>query len=223
MNFIEEKPNMDEFNEKIIQAFATKVQRSEAKISELEQNLGVKEAELNYLAKLYDKEKSLLSLERENSKNEISILKKKIKKINQLISEKEEKIKELENDFTNIISSKDEEISKLKTDLNNKIENLNESLSQKEADFSSEIQLKEKTIEEQKAQIEKLESELNELKVPESLASDLASGGRLKCAQCGALGKNIKVVEDKTKPLSYMGNIPMYAKINVCKKCGYEF
>lgn len=214
---------MDKFNEKIIQAFATKVQRSEAKISELEQNLGVKEAELNYLANLYDKEKSLLSLELENSKKEISTFKKKIKKINQLISEKEEKIKELENDFTNIISSKDEEISKLKTDLNNKIENLNESLSQKEADFSSEIQLKEKTIEEQKAQIEKLESELNELKDPESLASDLASGGRLKCAMCGALGKNIKVVEDKTKPLSYMGNIPMYAKINVCKKCGYEF
>ena len=36
-------------------------------------------------------------------------------------------------------------------------------------------------------------------------------------------GHDIKTMEDKTKVLSYVGHIPMYAKKNVCKKCGYEF
>jgi hypothetical protein len=40
---------------------------------------------------------------------------------------------------------------------------------------------------------------------------------------CGAVGHNIKVEEDKTKVLSYVGHIPMYAKKHVCKKCGYDF
>ena len=46
---------------------------------------------------------------------------------------------------------------------------------------------------------------------------------RIKCLNCGAVGKDVKIEEDKTKVLSYMGNIPMYAKKHVCKKCGYEF
>jgi len=40
---------------------------------------------------------------------------------------------------------------------------------------------------------------------------------------CGSVGGDIKTVEDKTKVLSYVGHIPMYAKKHVCKKCGYEF
>jgi len=55
------------------------------------------------------------------------------------------------------------------------------------------------------------------------IKSITSNGDRLKCYKCGSVGKDIKVVEDKSKALSYVGNIPMYAKYNVCKKCGYQF
>ncbi|MBY8992842.1 MAG: hypothetical protein KGD58_19015, partial [Candidatus Lokiarchaeota archaeon] len=71
--------------------------------------------------------------------------------------------------------------------------------------------------------IKEIEAELNELKPPEILNNDPTSGDRLICAKCGAAGKDIKTIEDKSKPLSYMGNIPMYAKYKVCKKCGNQF
>ena len=46
--------------------------------------------------------------------------------------------------------------------------------------------------------------------------------GRKVCPNCGASGSAIKEVEDKTKIVSYIPK-PIYAKKNVCTKCGYEF
>ena len=57
MIFID-KAEVDAFDDKIMEAFITKTKQSEAKIGELEQNLKVKEAELEYIAKLYDNDKS---------------------------------------------------------------------------------------------------------------------------------------------------------------------
>ena len=73
------------------------------------------------------------------------------------------------------------------------------------------------------SEIEELKAKLFELQPPDILTGEVTAEARVKCVNCGAVGKDIKVVEDKTKVLSYMGNIPMYAKKHVCKKCGYEF
>ncbi len=48
--------------------------------------------------------------------------------------------------------------------------------------------------------------------------------GRKTCPMCGATGKDLKEMEDYGKPLYHFGNYKkMYAKINVCKKCGYRW
>ena len=65
--------------------------------------------------------------------------------------------------------------------------------------------------------------ELKEYKGSEAIDGDSSASDRLKCYKCGSVGKDIKVVEDKSKALSYVGNMPMYAKYHVCKKCGYQF
>ncbi|MFW9827188.1 MAG: hypothetical protein ACFFEY_06355 [Candidatus Thorarchaeota archaeon] len=66
-----------------------------------------------------------------------------------------------------------------------------------------------------------MEAELSALQ-PE-VPTKYVSEERLVCPNCGARGKDLKVEEDKTKILSYIGHAPMYAKINVCKRCGYKF
>ncbi|MFX1536188.1 MAG: transposase [Promethearchaeota archaeon] len=44
---------------------------------------------------------------------------------------------------------------------------------------------------------------------------------RKKCPNCG--GVQLRKIEDKSKPLSYAGHIPIYAKIYQCKSCGHKF
>ena len=70
---------------------------------------------------------------------------------------------------------------------------------------------------------EEVETELSELKPPEIGAGGFLSDERVTCPMCGAVGHDIKMEEDKSKVLSYVGHIPMYAKKHVCKKCGYDF
>ena len=96
--------------------------------------------------------------------------------------------------------------------LNSKIEELNATISEKDALLGS-----------QKAHLDEVESELGELKPPEISSGGFVSEERITCPMCGSVGSDIKSVEDKSKVLSYVGHIPMYAKKNVCKKCGYEF
>ena len=81
----------------------------------------------------------------------------------------------------------------------------------------------EKLISAQTAHLEEVENELGELKPPELGTGGFASEERTTCPMCGSTGSSIKQIEDKTKVLSYVGHIPMYAKKHVCKKCGYEF
>ena len=227
MNFID-KSEMDAFDDKIMEAFITKTKQSEAKIGELEQNLKVKEAELEYVAKLYDSDKKLLTLELENATQKFIILEGKFNEFKHSNSIKDEEIENLNNIIVELntkISAKDEKINNLKieiADLNSKLSELNKEVSNIE-EIRKEILIKEKLIEEQSTIIKKIEAELNDLKPPEILTDDTTSGDRLICAKCGAVGKDIKTVEDKSKALSYMGNIPMYAKYKVCKKCGNQF
>ncbi|TFG08869.1 MAG: hypothetical protein EU539_00985 [Promethearchaeota archaeon] len=245
-----ENSEVDEFNEKIIKAFATKAQRFEERANELEQNLKVKEAELEYVANLYDKEKSLHSLDIENANKNTIILENKleelkksnlekdkinsgllsqIENLNSEISRKDERIHEIINeinDFYKEILSKDDEIENTSNnheDIHQKITSLVNFFSQRDAELKEqkeEVVKKEEIIKNQAEQIATLQAELDELKPPE--ISNITKE-RLICPKCGAVGKDIKNVEDKSKPLSYVGNMPMYAKIHVCKKCGNEF
>lgn len=224
-----DKYEINAFDEKIMEAFIVKTRQSEAKIGELEQNIKVKEAELEYVANLYDDDKKKLTLEIENAIQKYTILEGKF---NEVKLSKDEELGILNNKIDELNTAKDEEINNSKTeiaDLNNKLSSrdkevseLNKELSKIE-ELSEEIKIKEKLIEEQSTTIKEIEAELNELKPPEILTDDTNSGDRLVCAKCGASGKDIKTIEDKSKPLSYMGNIPMYAKYKVCKKCGNQF
>jgi len=89
--------------------------------------------------------------------------------------------------------------------------------------FQGAISEKDQTLESTTAHLSEVESELETLKPPDIGAGGFTSEERITCPMCGAVGHDIKTVEDKGKVLSYVGHIPMYAKKNVCKKCGYEF
>lgn len=226
---------VDVFDERIMQAFIIKTKQSEAKIGELEQNLKVKEAELEYVAKLYDTDKKQLILELENITQKLTILEGKFNEVKHSNSLKAEEIENLNTRIVELntkISANDEEINNLKieiADLTSKLSSRDKELSELNKEVSNieeirkEILMKEKLIEEQSTIIKEIEAELNDLKPSEILKDTTTNGDRLICAKCGAAGKDIKTVEDKSKPLSYMGNIPMYAKYKVCKKCGNQF
>ena len=68
--------------------------------------------------------------------------------------------------------------------------------------------------------MEEMEGKLKEFEAPVPDIGDLGEE-RVTCPMCGAI--DVKQVEDKTKVLSYVGHIPIYAKKNQCRKCGYEF
>jgi DNA repair exonuclease SbcCD ATPase subunit len=189
-----EKDKDDEFNERILTALMKQVKNSDSKFAELEKNLSVKEAELQYLVKLYDEKISSLTDELEDEKKRAS------------------KLEEQMNNVTVRFSAKDDEIIDTISQQDKKIQEL-----------SKELKKKVETLARQTSRIEAIELELKTFKSHELFASDTSGGERLKCSECGAAGKDIKLVEDKTKVLSYVGNMPMYAKIKVCKKCGHEF
>lgn len=47
---------------------------------------------------------------------------------------------------------------------------------------------------------------------------------RKKCPLCDAVGKDLKEVDDREKPIYQIGNYnTMYSKKTICKKCGCEF
>ena len=156
-----------------------------------------------------------------------------IKKLEDKDSELEQgkaKITELENQVKDLSSSKESissEIGDLKSQievLNKKIDELNNSLSEKDSkldELTKAVSESEKIIEEQKARLTKAEGELTELKP--AAPTEFSSEDRLICPSCGAVGKDIKSEEDKSKVLGYIGHSPMYGKINVCKKCGQQF
>ncbi|MFX0040444.1 MAG: hypothetical protein ACFFCY_10720 [Promethearchaeota archaeon] len=101
---------------------------------------------------------------------------------------------------------------------------LKKDLAEKESkitELTNALSEKEKAFNEQSSKLEKAENELSALKPAEP--TEYKSEERLICPNCGARGKELKVEEDKSKVLGYVGHSPLYAKINVCKKCGYKF
>ena len=189
-----DKDKDEEFNEKILSALIKPVKNSDSKFAELEKNLIVKEAELQYLVKLYDEKISSLTNEIEDEKKRAG------------------KLEEQMNKTTVRLSAKDDEIIDNISQQEVKIQGLNEELLKKDEILARQL-----------SRIEAIELELRTFKSHEVFGSDTSGGDRVKCPKCAAVGNDIKLVEDKTKVLSYVGNMPMYAKIKVCKKCGYQF
>ncbi|MFX1477653.1 MAG: coiled-coil domain-containing protein [Promethearchaeota archaeon] len=153
----------------------------------------------------------------------------KVFNLNSKIEQGNSKILELERRISELTSSKvnlNSELSNFESqvvDFKGKIDELYSLLSEK--DFKIEelnkiLVEKDRFIEEQKSTIEKIESKLIELQPKEP---KYKSEERLICPNCGSVGKDIRVEEDKTKVLGYIGHSPMYGKINVCKKCGSKF
>ena len=63
------------------------------------------------------------------------------------------------------------------------------------------------------AVVEKQEEEQKALEKP-------SVEGRRICPECGST--DFRTEEDKSQILHQMGGIKIYAKKNICKKCGYE-
>ena len=179
----------------------------------------------------------VLTTENYDLQNTLTIKDKEINSLNEKISELDKssaRITELENQINELTSSKENETANLKSEvsnltskveeLTNKNEEITKSLSEKESklgELSKSLEENEKVIGEQKTHLEKVETELSALKPVEPTAH--TSEDRLMCPSCGAVGKDIKSEEDKSKILGYIGHKPMHAKIHVCKTCGQQF
>jgi chromosome segregation ATPase len=179
----------------------------------------------------------VLTTENYDLQNTLTIKDKEINSLNEKISELDKssaRITELENQINELTSSKENETANLKSEvsnltskveeLTNKNEEITKSLSEKESklgELSKSLEENEKVIGEQKTHLEKVETELSALKPVEPTAH--TSEDRLMCPSCGAVGKDIKTEEDKSKILGYIGHKPMYSKQNVCKKCSERF
>ncbi len=201
-----------DLDDKVLKGLQHKIDEATAEVSELKESLAKKDEDLTGLAKERDE---------------------LISKYEGKIAELESKSNKLDNldteifDLKKTITLMDDEINALKAqveDLTKKNEELTNSLTEKDTkikELNDVTVEKDKIIDAQNAKIEEAETELTALK-PEA-PTTYTSEERLMCPSCGATGKDIKSEEDKTKVLSYVGHKPMYAKKNVCKKCGYEF
>jgi len=154
---------------------------------------------------------------------EINSLNEKVSGLNSELENGKGRITDLENETANLKSEVSNLTSKVE-ELTSKNEEVTKSLSEKESklgELSKSLEEKEKVMGEQKAHLEKVETELSALKPAEP--TSYTSEDRLMCPSCGAVGKDIKTEEDKSKVLGYIGHKPMHGKINVCKKCGEKF
>ncbi|MFX0008583.1 MAG: coiled-coil domain-containing protein [Promethearchaeota archaeon] len=197
-----------DLDDKVVKALQNKVNTYETEINELKDTLLKKNSELEETQrKLSDLESKAGNLERLDS--EIYDLKKTVTLKNDELNKLRAEVDGLKPKIAELTKNKDE----LKRDLaekNSKINELTETLSEKE-----------KELNEKASKLEKAETELSALKP--TAPKEYTSEERLICPNCGARGKDLKVEEDKSKVLGYVGHSPLYSKINVCKKCGYKF
>ena len=190
-----------DLDDKVVKALQNKVGSYETEISQLKDILVQKDEEIADLAKSKDKMSS-----------ELEEVRSKAGGLDKLNSEV--------YDLKKTITLKDDEINRLKAE----VDELKKSIAENESkvkELTDAHAEKEKAFDDQKSRLEKAETELSALKPAEP--SEFTSEERLICPKCGAKGKDLKVEEDKSKILGYVGHSPMYGKTNVCKKCGEKF
>jgi chromosome segregation ATPase len=205
-----------------VKALQNKITSYEVEVSELKKILEKKDEEIANLGNSKDK----LSFELEDVRSKLSDLESKASKLDRLNSEVYDlkKTITLKNDELNKLRAEVDEFNPKIAELIKNNEELKKNLAEKESkitELSESLAEKEKAFNEQRNSLEKAETELAELKPP--VTTEYASEERLICPSCGARGKDLKVEEDKSKVLGYVGHAPMYGKKNVCKKCSYEF
>ncbi|MFX0138872.1 MAG: coiled-coil domain-containing protein [Candidatus Hodarchaeota archaeon] len=211
-----------DLDDKIVKALQNKVNTYEAEITELKNILEKKDDEIANLAKSKDNLISELEdfkgkmSERGNQANKLDKLNSEVYDLKKTITLKDDGLKKLNAEMDDLklklaeLTKNNEELKNFINEKESKIKELSESLIEKEKAFN-----------EQKAKLEKAETELSAIKTPEP--TEYISKERLVCPKCGARGKDLKVEEDKSKILGYIGHAPMYGKTNVCKKCGKTF
>ena len=203
-------------DDKIIKGMKNKIDVLTTENYDLKSTLTIKDGEINSL----EEKCSDLNSELEKNKPRIAELENQI---NELTSSEENETANLKSEISNLKSEISNLTSKVE-ELTSKNEEITKSISEKESklgELSKSLEEKEKVIGEQKAHLEKAETELSALKPAEPTES--TSEDRLTCPSCGAVGKDIKSEEDKSKILGYIGHKPMLGKKNVCKKCGQQF
>lgn len=215
-----------DLDNKLVKALQNKIDTYETEVSELKDILTKKDEEIANLAK----SKDVLSSELEETKSNLENKTNKLEKIDSEVYDLKKTVTIKENETNKLCAEVDElkqkieELSDEVVKKENKITELSEELTNKEnkiTELNDTLAGKEKIIEEQKDKLEKAETELSALKPPER--TEYTSEERLICPKCGAKGKDLKVEEDKSKVLGYVGHSPLYSKVNVCKKCGAKF
>lgn len=211
-----------DLDDKIVKALQNKVSTYEAEISKLKDILEKKDEEIANLGK----SKDIMSSELEDTKGKMSEFENKAYELDKLNSEV--------YDLKKTVTLKDDELNKLNAEMDDlkpkvaELTKINEELKKyvaegevKIKELNESLTEKEKALDGQKAKLEKAETELSAIKPTEP--TEYISEERLICPKCGARGKDLKVEEDKSKVLGYVGHSPMYGKTNVCKKCGEKF
>ncbi len=218
--------------EKIVDKKNDIIRALNLEIENLQNDLGESDSKVSELENLLEeKELKLLEVSRA-SEQEISSINSELKSAHDKISELQDNL----DHSTSQIESKDKEISKLtavfeeldmeRSALNSKLSEVKELLLQKESRFkalTNALDEKDHKLEAQSIRLEELEKDLEDLKPPEIGELAFSYETRITCPKCDAVGKDIRTVEDKDTVLSYIGNIPMYAKKYVCKSCGYDW
>jgi len=202
-------------DDKVVKALQNKIVAFEAEISKLKENLENKEKETANLANFKDD----LSSELEETKRKLVELENIVSDVDKLKNNLSSKDEEINNLRAQVDKLKPKVAELTKTNEELKISGAEAEIKLKE--LSERLTEKEKAFDEQKSKLEKAETELSTLKPV--TPTEYTSEERLVCPKCGARGKDLKVEEDKSKVLGYVGHSPLYSKKHVCKKCGCEF
>ena len=208
-----------DLDDKVLKGLQHKIDEANAEASNAKEQLAKKQEELANLAKERDDVKLKYEgkvAELDSKVNELEKLKTEVFDLKKTITLNIDEINKSTGETNTLkaqiedLNKKNEEITNSLTEKDSKIKELNDALAEKD-----------NIIDAQNAKIEKAETELTALQpvAPTTYTSE----DRLTCPSCGAVGKDLKAEEDKSKVLSYVGHTPMYAKRNVCKKCGYIF
>ena len=208
-----------DLDDKVLKGLQHKVDEANAEASNAKEQLAKKQEDLANLVKDRDE----LNTKYEGKVAELDGKVNKIEKLNTEVFDLKKTIT-LNVDEINKSNAETNTLKAQIEDLNKKNEELTNSLTEKDSnikELNDALVEKDNIIDIQNAKIEKAETEITALQpaAPKTYTSE----DRLMCPSCGAVGRDIKAEEDKTKVLSYVGHKPLYAKKNICKKCGYTF